>query len=100
MKIKISFLVIVFAFSFFNAAAQNVGIGTTTPHASAKLDITATNAGLLIPRLTTAQRTGIASSATVIQQMDIKHLLPIQMDIITRLMVTRHFLLTHQGTIT
>lgn len=30
-----------------------------TPHAAAMLDITSTNKGLLIPRLTTAQRTGI-----------------------------------------
>lgn len=31
--------------------AQNVGIGTTTPNASAKLEISATNSGLLIPRV-------------------------------------------------
>ncbi|MES2798703.1 MAG: hypothetical protein V4638_01685 [Bacteroidota bacterium] len=31
--------------------AQNVGIGTATPAASAKLDITSTNSGLLIPRV-------------------------------------------------
>ena len=31
--------------------SQGVGIGTTTPDASAALDITATNKGLLIPRL-------------------------------------------------
>lgn len=32
-------------------AQQNVGIGTNTPNASARLDITATNRGLLIPRV-------------------------------------------------
>src|SRR4030095_2195510 len=31
--------------------SQSVGIGTTTPDASAALDITATNRGLLIPRM-------------------------------------------------
>lgn len=32
------------------------GIGTTTPNASAKLDISSTDKGLLIPRMTSAQR--------------------------------------------
>lgn len=32
--------------------AQNVGIGTTTPHASALLDLQSTSQGLLIPRVT------------------------------------------------
>ena len=34
-----------------NTMAQNVGIGTVTPNASAMLDITATNKGLLAPRV-------------------------------------------------
>lgn len=42
---------------------QQVGIGTTTPHLSAILDITSTNKGLLIPRMTEAQRNAIASPA-------------------------------------
>jgi hypothetical protein len=44
-----------------------VGIGTTTPNASAKLDITSTNKGFLPPRVTltgTADVTTIASPAT------------------------------------
>ncbi|WP_310395791.1 hypothetical protein [Hymenobacter sp.] len=41
--------------------AQGVGIGTTTPAAAAALDIRASDKGLLIPRLTAAQRTGIAA---------------------------------------
>ena len=40
-----------------------VGIGTTSPNASAALDISSTTKGLLIPRMTTAQRNTIASSA-------------------------------------
>jgi hypothetical protein len=46
------------------AHAQSVGIGTTTPAASAALDITATSKGLLVPRLDSAARIGIASPAT------------------------------------
>lgn len=41
----------------------NVGIGTTSPNISATLEIQSTNKGVLIPRLTTAQRTAIASPA-------------------------------------
>lgn len=42
----------------------NVGIGTITPNASAQLDVTSTDKGLLIPRLTQAQRNLIATPAT------------------------------------
>ncbi len=37
--------------STLTSTAQSVGIGTTTPNASARLDITATNKGLLIPNV-------------------------------------------------
>ncbi|MEQ8554422.1 MAG: hypothetical protein RIC06_01015 [Cyclobacteriaceae bacterium] len=43
--------------------SQNVGIGTDTPDASAKLDVTSTNSGVLVPRVTSIQRTTIASPA-------------------------------------
>lgn len=43
---------------------SQVGIGTTTPDASSMLDITSTSAGILIPRMTQAQRTGISAPAT------------------------------------
>ncbi len=43
---------------------QNVGIGTTTPNNSAQLDIVSNSRGLLIPRMTTSQRTSIATPAT------------------------------------
>lgn len=43
--------------------AQNVGIGTTTPDASALFDVNSTSKGILIPRMTLAQRTAIASPA-------------------------------------
>ena len=48
-------------------AQNNVGIGTNTPNASAKLDITATDKGLLIPRVNlsgTGDVSTIASPAT------------------------------------
>ena len=41
-----------------------VGIGTITPDASSALDITSTTKGLLIPRMTTAQRNLISSPVT------------------------------------
>jgi hypothetical protein len=41
------------------AQAQNVGIGTTTPDASAKLDVTSTTSGFLVPRMTNTQRDAI-----------------------------------------
>jgi microcystin-dependent protein len=47
-----------------NGATGNVGIGTTTPDASAALDVTSTDKGVLFPRMTQAQRTAIASPAT------------------------------------
>ncbi len=45
------------------AGRAQVGIGTTTPHASAALDVSSTTQGFLPPRLTYAQRTGISSPA-------------------------------------
>src|SRR5690554_1751753 len=43
------------SFSLLNAQ-DNVGIGTTTPEATAVLDVSANDKGMLVPRLTTAQR--------------------------------------------
>ena len=40
------------------------GIGTSTPNASAKLEVASTDKGLLIPRMTKAQREAITLSAT------------------------------------
>jgi hypothetical protein len=42
---------------------NNVGIGTATPHTSAILDVSSTTKGLLLPRMTTAQRNAIATPA-------------------------------------
>jgi hypothetical protein len=48
-----------------NAAAQpgSIGIGTTTPNASAALEVKSTTKGILIPRTSTAGRTAIVSPA-------------------------------------
>jgi hypothetical protein len=40
---------------------SGVGIGTTNPNASAKLEVTSTTQGFLPPRMTTAQRNAISS---------------------------------------
>jgi hypothetical protein len=45
-------------------AQNNVGIGTTTPNASAALDVQSTTQGMLVPRMTKAQRDLIATPAT------------------------------------
>jgi hypothetical protein len=42
---------------------DNVGIGTNTPDASALLEMLSNNKGVLVPRMTTAQRTAIATPA-------------------------------------
>ncbi len=43
---------------------QNVGIGTNTPHPTALLELYSTSKGLLIPRMTQAERDAISSPAT------------------------------------
>ena len=45
------------------AAEAQVGVGVNTPHASAMLDVTSTNKGLLPPRLSFAQRQAVANPA-------------------------------------
>jgi len=42
-------------------ATSNVGIGTTSPSQSAALDVTSTNRGILVPRMTTNKRDSITS---------------------------------------
>ncbi|MEZ4874816.1 MAG: hypothetical protein R2793_05045 [Flavobacteriaceae bacterium] len=49
---------------FCSQIKAQVGINTTTPDPSSELDITSTDGGILIPRLTQAERDAIASPAT------------------------------------
>ena len=50
--------------------AQSVGIGTTTPDPSAALDVSATNKGLLIPRVTFSNRPASPVAGLMIYQTD------------------------------
>ena len=58
-------LCVAFIAASFTSIAQ-VGIGTTMPDASAALDITSTTAGLLPPRMSTAERNVINSGAPAV----------------------------------
>src|SRR5215470_18275137 len=62
MKRKLLFAPI-FLFVSYVSFSQGVGIGTTTPDPSAALDITATNKGLLIPRMSANSINAILSPA-------------------------------------
>lgn len=56
-------LVLIFTAAVTVHAQQNVGIGTSSPNTSALLDLTSTNKGLLIPRVTQTQRNNIVTPA-------------------------------------
>jgi hypothetical protein len=57
-----NFAFLVFLFIAQYAHSQGIGIGSTNPpHPSAALDVNSTTKGLLIPRMTTAQRNAIVS---------------------------------------
>lgn len=54
------FLLLCMSSSF---AQNNVGVGTITPDPSAALDVSATDKGLLVPRLNTLQRLAVTTAA-------------------------------------
>lgn len=60
MKKIIVFIVLFLAYPSFS----QVGIGTITPSNSAALDVTSSSTGVLIPRMTLAQKNAIVSPAT------------------------------------
>ncbi len=63
MKKLASLFVIIF-FTTLNLNAQNnVGIGTTTPDATSILEMQSTTQGVLVPRMSTAQRLAITTPA-------------------------------------
>jgi hypothetical protein len=63
-SLVIGIVVFSFFFSVESFAQQNVGIGTNMPDGSAILDLTATDKGMLVPRVTTIQRNAIVTPAT------------------------------------
>jgi trimeric autotransporter adhesin len=58
------YLTILFVLIITFAIAQNVGIGTSSPNASAQLDIASTTKGFLTPRMTKTQKNAITAPAT------------------------------------
>jgi hypothetical protein len=52
-----------FANAIYIKSTDNIGIGTSTPHASAALEISSTSKGFLPPRMTVAEIEAIASPA-------------------------------------
>jgi len=60
LKIKSTFFLVIFYLSAFTSIAQT-GIGTTTPHPSAKLDVSSTNKGFLPPRVTLTSTSDITT---------------------------------------
>ena len=61
---KIGLLLFAILFTVIGGSAQHVGIGTTTPDNSAKIDISSSNKGFLPPRMTLTQRIAIPNPAT------------------------------------
>lgn len=57
--------------SFHHCFAQNVGVGTNTPHTSAILDVQSTTKGASLPTMTTAQRKAITGAKVGLLVFDI-----------------------------
>jgi len=62
LKLKRAMLTALLALLTYAADAQ-VGVGTISPDASAQLDVKSDSKGILVPRLTSNQRTGITTPA-------------------------------------
>lgn len=69
---KTSLFVLFFSLNSFLLLSQNVGIGTNTPDASAALEISANDKGLLIPRVDTANISSPVAGLIVYQLSDSK----------------------------
>lgn len=69
IKLYFSFSIL-FIFSSTCFVKAQIGIGTTTPHASAQLEIVSTNKGLLIPRVALASRPAAPATGLMIYQTD------------------------------
>ncbi|MBO9613355.1 MAG: hypothetical protein J7619_11695 [Dyadobacter sp.] len=68
-------LIITLGSGILSTTYAQVGIGTQTPDASAQLDIVSTAKGLLVPRMTSAQRTAVVNPAEglLVYDTDSKH---------------------------
>ncbi len=60
---KICLITLFFCVTKANTFSQNVGIGTATPNASAKLEVNSNTSGFLPPRMTSQQRNSILNPA-------------------------------------
>lgn len=58
------FLIGFFLFVGLSVFAQSIGINTNTPHNSAALEIVSTDKGMLLPRMSQAQRNAIVNPAS------------------------------------
>ena len=66
----IVFIATCFVVSQSVSAQNNVGIGTNTPDPSALVDMSASDKGMLVPRMTSAQRTAIVNPAEALMVYD------------------------------
>jgi len=66
----IVFIATCFVVSQSVRAQNNVGIGTNTPDPSAIVDMSASDKGMLVPRMTSAQRTAIVNPAEALMVYD------------------------------
>ncbi len=64
------FIATCFVVSQSTSAQNNVGIGTNTPDPSAIVDMSASDKGMLVPRMTSVQRTAIVSPAEALMVYD------------------------------
>lgn len=64
------FSIFIFLLVLGSSVQAQIGIGTTSPDASAALEVSATDKGFLMPRMTTVQREGIASPAEGLMVFD------------------------------
>lgn len=71
MKKTTCLLALILMYCVQTLAQNNVGIGTATPDPSAALDVTSTTKGVLVPRVTSTQRTQIANPANGLLVFDV-----------------------------